>query len=249
VRGLALLRLPVDDYLAGLEPLLRGRSPVALVAAVAAAAAAWWVYLPVHELLHALGCVAGGGSVSRLEIDAMYGAAWLQRIFPFVAVGSRYAGQLTGFDTGGSDLTYLLTDALPYALTILIGVPALRASARRRPGVAQAMVFGAALPVALAPFISLAGDYYEMGSIVVSRLVVTGAPALSPERWRSDDLFLLVDTLRSRDPGPLDAAVVTLATLLGTFLAFLTYAAGTAWARWLEDRRRGGGVDDAGGNV
>lgn len=246
MRVLALLRLPVDDYLAALEPLVRGRSAAAAAAALAAALAAWWVYLPAHELLHALGCVAGGGTVTRLEIDAMYGAAWLQRVFPFVAVGSRYAGQLTGFDTGGSDLTYLLTDALPYALTILIGVPALRAAGRRPPGLAQAALFGAALPVALAPFISLAGDYYEMGSIVVSRLAALAAPGLDPTRWRSDDLFLLVDTLRAGDPGPLDAAVVLLAALLGTALAVLTYAAGAAWAGWLERRA---GVDGAAGTV
>ena len=213
MRVLALLRLPLDDYLAALDPLLRGRSWVAALAAVAAAGAAWWIYLPAHELLHALGCVAGGGTVSRLEIDAMYGAAWLQRVFPFVVVGSRYAGQLTGFDTHGNDLTYLLTDALPYALTILIGVPAFRAAGRRPPGIGQALLFGAALPVALAPFISLAGDYYEMGSIVVSRLVAALVPGFAPERWRSDDL-----------------------ALLGIALAFLTYAAGLAWSRWLERR-------------
>ena len=249
MRASALLRLPIDDYLAGLEALLRGRSLAAGAAAVAAAVAAWWVYLPAHELLHALGCIAGGGTVTRLEIDAMYGAAWLQRLFPFVVVGSRYAGQLTGFDTGGSDLTYLLTDALPYALTILIGVPALRAAGRRPPGLAQAVLFGAALPVALAPFISLAGDYYEMGSIVVSRLAAVADPQLSPARWRSDDLFLLVDTLRGGDAGPFDAVIVTLAALLGTVLAFVTYAAGTAWARWLERRRGDAGVDAAAGNV
>jgi hypothetical protein len=249
VRGLALLRLPVDDYLAALETLVRGRSPAAAAAAVVAALAAWWVYLPVHELLHALGCVAGGGSVTRLEIDAMYGAAWLQRLFPFVAVGSRYAGQLTGFDTGGSDLTYLLTDALPYALTVLVGVPVLRAAGRRPPGLAQAVLFGAALPVALAPFVSLAGDYYEMGSIVVSRLAVLAAPSFTPDRWRSDDLLQLVVDLRGRDPGPLDVAVVSLAVLLGTALAVLTYAAGTAWARWLEGRRGGPAVDGTTGNV
>lgn len=246
MRALALLRLPVDDYLAGLEALLRARSLAAGAVAVAAAVLAWWVYLPAHELLHALGCVAGGGTVTRLEIDAVYGAAWLQRVFPFVAVGSRYAGQLTGFDTGGSDLTYLLTDALPYALTILVGVPALRAAGRRPPGLGQAALFGAALPVALAPFLSLVGDYYEMGSIVVSRLAVLLAPGLDPARWRSDDLFLLVDGLRGRDAGPLDAAVVTLGALLGMLLAFLTYAAGAAWARWWEGRA---GVDGAAGTV
>ncbi|MBX3027770.1 hypothetical protein KF840_22980 [bacterium] len=230
----ALLRLPVDDYLAGLEVLLRAPSRATPLAAAAAAVAAWWLYLPAHELLHALGCLAGGGTVTRLEIDAMYGAAWLQRVFPFVAVGSRYAGQLTGFDTRGSDLTYLLTDALPYALTILIGVPALRAAARRPAGWGQALLFGAALPVALAPFISLAGDYYEIGSIIVSRLVATVRPGFDPARWRGDDLALLVERLGTLDPGRLDMAGVAASTLLGTALAFLTYAAGV----WVAGGRR-----------
>jgi len=236
VRVLALLRLPLDDYLAALEVLLRGRSWAAAAAAAVAAVAAWWIYLPAHELLHALGCLAGGGTVTRLEIDAMYGAAWLQRFFPFVAVGSRYAGQLTGFDTHGNDVTYLLTDALPYALTVLVGVPALRAAGRRAPGIGQALLFGAALPVALAPFISLAGDYYEIGSIVVSRLTAWAVPGFPLERWRSDDLALLVDRLRGLDPGPLDVAGVAVAALFGIALAFLTYAAGGAWSRWLEQR-------------
>ena len=236
MRPLALLRLPLDDYLAGLEILLRGRSLASGLLAVVAAVAAWWIYLPAHELLHALGCIAGGGTVTRLEIDAMYGAAFLQRIFPFVTVGSAYAGQLTGFDTHGNDFTYLLTDALPYALTVLIGVPALRAAAHRPPGAGQAVLFGAALPVALAPFISLAGDYYEMGSIVVSRLVAAVVPGLPLERWRSDDLALLVDRLRGLDAGALDVVGVLVSTLLGIALAFLTYAAGVAWSRWLEGR-------------
>src|SRR5207344_3373896 len=94
---------------------------------IVAAALTWWIYVPIHELAHAFGCLAGGGAVTRLEIDPLYGAAWLQRVFPFVAVGSDYAGQLTGFDTRGNDLTYLLTDFLPFVGTIAVGVPLLHA--------------------------------------------------------------------------------------------------------------------------
>lgn len=232
-RVLALLRLPVDDYLAALDPFVRALSPATAAAVLGAAVAAWWIYLPLHELLHALGCVAGGGTVTRLEIDAIYGAALLQRIFPFVAVGSRYAGQLTGFDTGGSDLTYLLTDALPFVLTVAVGVPMLRAAGRMAPGVRQALVFGASLPVALAPFISLTGDYYEMASIIVSRLAAP-LSGLALARWRSDDVFLLIETLP--EGTWLDAAGIGAALVLGTVLCFLTYAAGVWWSRWLERR-------------
>lgn len=233
-RLLALLRLPVDDYLAALDPFVRRLTLGSGAAALGAALASWWLYLPAHELLHALGCVAGGGTVWRLEIDAIYGAAWLQRLFPFVAVGSRYAGQLTGFDTGGSDLTFLLTDALPFVLTVLIGVPALRAAGRMAPGTRQALLFGAALPVALAPFVSLPGDYYEMASIVVSRLAAPGL-GVPLARWRSDDVFLLLESLPGRTW--VDTAAIGGAATLGTLLAFLTYAAGVAWSRWLERRR------------
>jgi len=48
--------------------------------------------------------------VSRLEIDPLYGADALARIFPFVSPGGAYAGRLSGFDTRGSDWIYWLTD-------------------------------------------------------------------------------------------------------------------------------------------
>jgi hypothetical protein len=227
---IALLRLPLDDYTTALGPLGAGFRVSRVVVLVAAAALSWWVYVPIHELAHALGCLAGGGSVTRLEIDAFYGAAWLQRVFPFVAVGSDYAGQLTGFDTGGSDLTYLLTDFLPFALTILVGVPMLRIAARMRPSLRQAAVFGASLPLAMAPFTSLVGDYYEMGSIVVSRAVSWIVPAFDLERWRSDDLVKLAGELFSADGGTGDAAGLAVSSIVGVVLAFATYAAGAVWA-------------------
>jgi hypothetical protein len=58
----------------------------------------------------------------------MYGASLLTNIFPFVSTGSDYAGQLTGFDTHGSDLTYLFTVFFPFILTILLGVPLIKYS-------------------------------------------------------------------------------------------------------------------------
>jgi hypothetical protein len=71
----------------------------------------WWVYVPIHELAHAWGCLLAGGEVTRLEIDWIYGASLLARVFPYVTVGSEYAGRLSGFDNRGSDLTYLVTCA------------------------------------------------------------------------------------------------------------------------------------------
>jgi hypothetical protein len=237
-----LLRLPVDDYLRVLRRFQPGLR-VAHVALIAVACAlSWWVYVPIHELFHALGCVLGGGEVTRLEIDPIYGATLLQRFFPFVHVGSEYAGRLSGFDTHGSDLTYLLTDFLPFALTVVVGVPLLRRAAA--PGlrpVTRSFLLGAAIPIAYAPFVSLFGDYYEMGSIVVSRLARAVLPQWPLERWRSDDLVKLVGDLWP-SLGWLDAAGIGASLFLGATLAWLTYAAGAAFARLLVASFTAGGT-------
>jgi hypothetical protein len=198
-------------------------------AAAAGFLASWWIYVPLHELLHALGCQATGGRVWRLEIDSLYGASLVRRVFPFVEVGSSYAGRLTGFDTRGSDLVFLATDFAPYVLTILLGVPLLRAIPRvrwRQPW--RAGAFGAALPLAYAPFLSLGGDYYEMGSIVVTRLLAHVRPGFDLKRWRSDDvielaskLFPAAVALDLRDVTGLCASLA-----VGVILSVATYAAG-----------------------
>ena len=121
-------------------------------------AAGWWLYVPVHELLHALACLAAGGEVTRLEIDPLYGGGLLARWIPWVVAGGEYAGRLSGFDTGGSDLVYLATDLGPFVLTLFPGVWALRRAARA----GRPLLFGAALPFALAPLLSLTGDAYEI---------------------------------------------------------------------------------------
>jgi hypothetical protein len=231
-----LARLPLDDYLAALGVFLDRVSPVHLLALLLSAAASWWLYVPLHELAHAWGCQLGGGTVSKLEIDAVYGAALLQRVFPYISVGSEYAGRLSGFDTHGNDGTYLLTDFLPFVATILVGVPALRAAADpRRAALPQALLFGAALPIAFAPFISLIGDFYEMGSIVVSRAVVVVQPGFEPTRWRADDLPKLIGERFADGAGgtALDALGIGVAFALGGLLAWLSYAAGAGVASLL----------------
>lgn len=215
------LRAPFDDYIAALEACSRDRRTLWLVAP--AAVLSWWIYVPLHELLHAYGCLWTGGEVTRLEIDAVYGAGFLQRYFPFVAVGSEYAGQLTGFETHGSDWIYLATDALPFVLTILIGVPLLRRAATSPP-LPAALALGVALPIAFAPFLSLTGDYFEMGSILASRALFFVDPATDVTRWRSDDLFKLIG--ERLEPGPLDVIVVASSVLIALLLAWLTYGAG-----------------------
>ena len=168
------LALPVNDLRGAFEAsLLPGRGPAWLLAGLALVVS-WWIYVPVHELAHALGCLAAGGEVSRLEIAPRYGGALLARLFPWVVAGAGYAGRLVGFDTHGDDLVYLVTVAAPFLVTVLIAVPLLESipGDRDRP-LLGAVKLGLALPAALAPFSSLSGDYYEMGSIVISRIAPT----------------------------------------------------------------------------
>lgn len=228
-----------------------------LAEAVGALVAAWFLYVPVHELLHAAGCSLAGGSVTRLEIAPQYGGTLLARLFPLVVAGGDYAGRLSGFDTHGSDLIYLATDFAPYVLSVLVGVPLMRICTRRR----RPVLFGVAVVIGLAPFYNAFGDYYEMGSIITTRVVTllgvdadpvgTGASAVgveSPESSgvpaafggiRSDDVFRLVGDVVSR-PGEVGlhsaremgaAMVLILASLLvGLLLAMLTYRLGDAVA-------------------
>lgn len=228
-----------------------------LAVAVGALVAAWFLYVPVHELLHAAGCSLAGGSVTRLEIAPQYGGTLLARLFPLVVAGGDYAGRLSGFDTHGSDLIYLATDFAPYVLSVLVGVPLMRICTwRRRP-----VLFGVAVVIGLAPFYNAFGDYYEMGSIITTRVVTllgvdadpvgNGASAVGAEPpespggpaafggIRSDDVFRLVGDVVSR-PGELGlhgagemgaAMVLILASLLvGLLLAMLTYRLGDAVA-------------------
>jgi hypothetical protein len=225
-----MLRAPWEDLTRALAAALPEPPWAASIAALAGLLVSWWLYVPIHELLHALGCVATGGSVTRLEIGRWYGAALLQPVFPFVSVGSDYAGRLSGFDTRGSDLCYLATVFAPYLLTILVGVPLLQRALRGgHPGAGAAFRFGLLMPVAFAPFVNLLGDLYELGSIAVSRVAAAGAGA-DAARWRSDDLPLLVGTLWAEGAfAPFDVLVLGLSLALGTLGAFAMYAVG----RWI----------------
>lgn len=244
-RRLRFFREPLDDLVAAMDAqLARSARPAAAVGVVLlAGAVCWWVYVPVHELLHALGCWGTGGRVTELQIARAYGGDLLSRILPFVVGGGSYAGRLSGFDTHGSDLIYLATDALPFVLSIVIGVPMLKACAR--PG--RAALLGPALVLAMAPFYSLPGDYYEMGSIITTgplALLRGGGSSPPFADLRSDDVVKLVSDLIAR-PGDFQvrtgleavtaALVIAVAFAVGVALAFATYAAGARLAGW---RRR-----------
>jgi len=222
---LRLFTVPFTDVFHGLDRCL-DRGVRGLLLAALGLLAGWGIYVPVHELLHAAGCLAAGGAVTRLEIDRLYGGAALARVFPFVVPASDYAGRLSGFDTRGSDWIYLATDLGPFLLTLLPGVWLLRRAARA----GNALVYGAALPFAMAPFLSLTGDAYEIGSIVTTRLPPWAAPA-TRELLRGDDLFKKLEELANVPGAPWVGAL--LAVMLGVLWAFLTYGLGDLVARGL----------------
>jgi hypothetical protein len=225
---------PLHDWTAALDHLPGGARLADLLWVGLGLVVGWYAYVPVHELLHAGGCALSGCTVETLEIAPQYGAAWLQQWFAFIQVGSDYAGRLSGFDTRGSDLRYLATVALPFGLTVWPGIPLLRSCGRRTigPRPVHGLVTGFSIPLAFAPLISLPGDYYEMGSIPVSRLAAALGSPDATERWRSDDLPLLVQQ-RLTDGTILDALGLTGSLLVGLILAGLTYALGVKLDRRL----------------
>jgi len=231
--------LPFRDAMSAAEAMSR-RGGVSWLALALAFVATWFVYVPVHELLHAAGCIATGGAVTRLEIAPEYGGALVAALFPFVASGSRYAGQLTGFDVQGSDVTYLATVLAPYALTVLIGVPLLEHAARLDASSrAQPWLLGIALPLALVPFGSMAGDFYEAGSIVVTRALLWAMPPIGPlTHLRSDDLVALAGRLADASAPLADWSIVVASSVAGLVLALATYHLGACVARLVLRRSR-----------
>ena len=215
---------PFREVLHGLDAVLRsGWRSLLLVGG--GLLAGWWLYVPAHELLHALGCWAAGGEVSRLEIDPIYGARWIAVVFPFVTPGGEYAGRLTGFDTRGSDWIYFATDLAPFALALWPGFWWLRRAARA----GQAVAYGAALPAAFAPLLSLTGDAYEMGSLVVVRLPLW----LGQRGLIGDDLVAKVAAVAQLpDRPPLTGAALGAGVAVGALL-------GLSWAlSWMFLARR-----------
>ena len=234
-----ILITPFEDFLSGLDCSLRKFSKFKVALIIVSFIVSWWLYVPIHEVLHAVGCILGGGSVTELEISALYGGGLLEKILPFVTSGSDYAGQLTGFDTHGNDLIYILTVFFPYLLTIFIGVPLLKSAAQSTP-LSASLKLGFALPIAFAPFISFSGDYYEMGSIMATRVASAISPSSSFNRLISDDLFKLADDTffsgASYTAG--DMITVSLSFILGIVLIYLTYYLGVLWSVVLSGRIR-----------
>ena len=127
--------------------------------------------------------------------------------------GGAYAGRLSGFDTRGSDWVYCATDLAPFGLALFPGFWWLRRAARA----GRAVGFGAALPAAFGPLLSLTGDAYEMGSLVVVHLPF----------WRGqrglvgDDLVAKVDRDRAPRSSPAWLPESWSAALLGLLWALV----------------------------
>ena len=224
------LTLPFTDVLYGLDRCMAGGWK-ALVLVTVGLIAGWWIYVPIHELLHAAACLITGGEVSTLEIDPIYFGGLLAAVIPFVEAGGDYAGRLSGFDTHGNDFIYLATVLGPYLLTLLPGVWWLRRAAQARRG----FLFGFSLPIALAPLVSATGDAYEIGSILTT-LWGPWSGEGSRQLLRGDDLFLKVGELAEQgSAGPWIAAA--LAAMLGLLWALGSYWLGGKIAHRLGEPR------------
>jgi hypothetical protein len=179
----------------------------------------WWLYVPVHELMHATGCLIGGGEVHRLEIKPLYGGAVLSQLFSFVVSGGDYAGRLTGFDTHGSDWTYGLLVFFPFILSFF-GFIFLELATRKK----VAFVFAFFLPITFAPLISLTGDFFELGSLLIFQ--IWPGPEGMNRALISDDIFRLMEEMSSGALGiPLISS--SLSFIIVSFLTAVVLAWGT----------------------
>jgi len=123
-------------------------------------------------------------------------------------------------------------------LTVVLGVPLIKACGRRT----RPILFAISVVVGLAPFYNLQGDYFEMGSIGVTRVLTVLQGASSPvyPNLRSDDVFRTIEQLFT-EPATLGAtgfgtgtAVVLImisSMVLAILFAFLTYWMGHQFSR------------------
>jgi len=229
----------LDDIIRCLEQLVSVKRPGFLMFGLLfVGGVTWFIYVPIHELLHAAGCVITGGSVWELEIQAHYGGGVLHKVFPWVTTGGDYAGRLTGFDTHGSDLVYLATDFGPFLLTVIFGVTLLKICGRRK----RPILFAVAVVIGLAPFYNIQGDYFEMGSICTTRFLteLLGSKSIIFPDLRSDDIFRTIEQLITGPAGlgirsgrgfALAVLIVLVSLVLSLLFAFLTYWMGHLFSR------------------
>jgi hypothetical protein len=188
--------------------------------------AVWFITVPIHELLHVAGCLVSGGEVTELTIQPMYGGALLSHLFSFVSPGGDYAGQLKGFDTGGDDVCYFITVFFPFLLTIFFGFSLLSLAARS----GNPLWHGIGVVHTILPIASITGDYYEMGSIAMTRILGYAPGSEKAELFRGDDLPLVLSQVWEAAP-PHGTLIVIAAALLGVVFIALTLDLSMLFAR------------------
>jgi hypothetical protein len=184
----------------------------------------WFIYVPIHELMHCAGCVITGGTVDELIMGREYGAEILQNVFPFIVPEtSQYAGRLTGFEPAG-DISYFICVLAPFFLTLFPGVWCFIRTVRSL----KIWLLGPGLVIGLASFTNLTGDFFEMGTILSTRLIdflAGGAPGKRIiDFWllRSDDIFRLFGEIAaSPDNYGLNSAAGFMTTSLVILLGFV----------------------------
>ena len=176
----------------------------------------FWIYVPIHELMHAFATFLVGGEVRELAIDATYGGVFFAKIFPFVVSESEYAGQLTDFTTPNK-FAYFIVDMFPYLLS-LPGVLLIRLAAKYK----RLWLFSLGFLLMLVPITQIFGDFYEAASLGAGELMAMVNPSLNPQSILSDDMFKLVKSLYTNQGTNILAYVfVALSFILGLILAWL----------------------------
>ncbi|MCD4653975.1 hypothetical protein K8T06_08565 [bacterium] len=202
----------------------------------------WFIYVPIHELFHVGGCVFTGGTVSELVMGHEYGAAYLQNFFPFITPATtQYAGRVTGFEPNG-DLGYMITVFAPFLLTLFPGVWFLKKVYTKQ----KTWLLGPGIVMGLASFYNLTGDYFEMGTILSTRLVnllLAGQPAnLFENFWllRSDDIFRLFGEIyESPTVYGMDTGLGIIATVSVIVIGFILAVSMAGWTYQLGRRIAG----------
>jgi len=192
----------------------------------------WFIYVPIHELLHVGGCVFTGGSVSELVMGPEYGATFLKNIFPFITPATtQYAGRVTGFEPNG-DMGYIVTVFAPFILSLFPGVLCLKLAFKKK----KLWLMGPGIVMGLAPFYNLTGDFFEIGTILSTRLVnilFGGQPEmLYTKFWllRSDDIFRLFSEIVS---SPVDYGMNTgLGVFVTVCVIFIGAVLAITFAGW-----------------
>ena len=207
-----VLKIPTQ----ALNTLLDDGSNFKLFILFSAFLASWWLYVPIHELMHVAGCIIMGGEVNELAIDPMYGGKLLSNIFPFVVSESDYAGQLTDFTTPNK-YAYFIVDMFPYLLS-LPAVLLIKLATKHR----HIWLFSLGFLLMFVPLTQMFGDFYEATSLGVGELMSMINPELNPQLIVSDDMFKLLASLNENSTtSSLVYFCVILSFILGIVLAWL----------------------------